>query len=172
VRHFFIYLAVVTLLFPALAASDVNVAPGHVYEVNLLIQYPLPSDTSWAGVYGSLSVDSPLDGKDYPGPQGYFTISPADVREANAQSVQLYSNGKLVVSDLDNWYVAISQSDDVNFDALVSTCDKNIDALLDGNFCDACVPSKTYDSNASIVVRDKNYCAREALLYGGKLQNQ
>ncbi len=165
-RHFLIYLAVVTFLFTAAAAGDINVLPGHVYEVNLLVQYPLPSNTAWAGVYGDVSVHSPLSGASYPGPFGYFSISPALVKEANSASVQLVSGNKLEVSDKNNWYIALSTNSDVNFDDLRSSCDVNVDSVLDGNFCGACLPSRTFSRDVNIYVRGREYCAREAILYG------
>ena len=164
-RHFLIYFAVVTFLFTAAAAGDVNILPGHVYEVNLLVQHPLPSNTAWAGVYGNISIQSPLSGSSYPGPFGYFSISPTLVWEANSSSVELLSGNKLAVADRNNWYVAISTSPDVNFDDLRSSCDVNLDAVLEGNFCDACSPSRTFSQEANVYVRGKEYCAREAILY-------
>jgi len=168
VRHFLIYLAVVTLLATAWAQGELNVSPGHVYEVNILIQYPIGPDTSWAGAYGDLTVDSPKLSSYYDSAFGYVDIGPADVNDTTS-SVQLFdSSKKLVVTDLNNWFFAMSKSPDVNFYALQDTCDQNLDALLsDGNFCAECTPNKTFDENAYIFVDDVNYCARATTVYEG-----
>ncbi|MDN5367177.1 MAG: hypothetical protein PWQ11_588 [Candidatus Diapherotrites archaeon] len=164
-RHFLIYLAVVTVLASALAQGGLNVEPGHVYEVNLLVQYPIGPETSWAGVYGDVSVSSPQLSSYYDSAFGYVEIGPSDVNEVTSSTL-LNARDQLVVTDLNNWFIAFSENDDVNFGALTSTCDQNLDALLsDGNFCDACTPNKTFDQNAFIIVDDKNYCARSTEVY-------
>gem|GEM_PF-6717126 len=88
------------------------------------------------------------------------------MKEANSASVQLVSGDKLEVADKNNWYIAFSTDSDVNFDDLSSSCDVNVDSVLDGNFCGACLPSRTFSQDVNIYVRGKEYCAREAILYG------
>ncbi len=166
-RRFFLYLLVVSFFPGAALAGSISVFPGTVYDVNLVVSYPLPAGTSWAGVYGDLSVQHPLDGRFYPGPFGYFSIDPALVREENSSSVELITSGKLAVSDTNNWYIAVSPYDDVNFSDLRSTCDVNLDSVLEGNFCGYCTPSQTYGSDVNITIRDRNYCAKLVILYDG-----
>ncbi|NPA76162.1 MAG: hypothetical protein GXN93_00190 [Candidatus Diapherotrites archaeon] len=166
-RQILLYLLVVTFVLSTAAASDLNVVPGHVYELNILVEYPIPQDSAWAGVYGDVSIQRPLDGRAYPGPFGYFTVSHTVVRETNSSSVELVSGDKLAVSDTNNWYIAFSTRKDVNFDDLRSSCDVDIDSILEGKFCGLCLPSETLSKDANIFVRNREYCAREAVLYGG-----
>ncbi len=151
----------------AVAQGEVNVSPGHVYEVNLLIQYPIGPETSWAGVYGDLTVDSPQLSSYYDSAFGYVDIGPADVNDVTS-STTIDTRDQLVVTDLSNWFFVLSRDDDLNFYDLRNTCDENLDALLsDGNFCNACTPNKTYDENVYILVNDVNYCARATTIYEG-----
>ncbi len=166
-RQILIYVAVVTLLVTAIAAGEVNVSPGHVYEVNLLVSYPVGPETSWAGIYGDLTVSSPQRSSYYDSPFGYVRIGPADLNEVTGSTV-LNARDQLVVTNLSDWFIALSPSPDVNFYDLRGSCDENLDALLsDGNFCPACTPNKTFDQNVIITVDDRNYCARSTEIYGG-----
>lgn len=165
-RHFLIYFAVVTVISAVAASGELNICPGSIYEVNLLIQYPLSSNVSWAGIYGDLNVESPEDANYYSSAFGYVEINPADLNDHTASVGLDNSNKKLRVTDLTNWYLVMSENGDLNFLSLRSTCDENLDSLLsEGNFCDACSPNITFDRNEYILVDDTNYCARVTDIY-------
>lgn len=160
-RAFFIYLLVVILL--PFARAEVDVTAGHVYEANLEIIYPLDGNTTWLGIYGSVSVDFTRRVWEYfPAAFGTFTVSPPPgVTHISVESEKTLS---IPIYIPNHWYAAISASPDVNVYDLNGTCgaDVNVDELIDGNFCDDCVPSKTFVEEENIYVNGKEVCAKVA----------
>ena len=159
-------LVVVTVLWALLSpvqAGSVEVNAGKVYETNIIVEHPL-SGTSWVGIYTSVAPLSSKKGWDYfLTPFAQITnLSPSNVQEAELN----LSKSVGYTGEMNNWYAVISPSSDANLYDLNSTCEENIDLLIEGNFCDDCVPSKTYDENAWILVNDRNLCSRKTLLYG------
>lgn len=163
----FYLLLVVNLAFSA----ELNVSSGYTYEVNVLVQKPL-QNTSWLGIYGFLSsTHSKHSWTYYLGPFAQITnLSPTnEVREVELNLLDTTKTLAYPDYNEDDWYVVLSQSTDVNLYDLNSTCEKNVDALIDGNFCSECLPSETYKKNTFILVNDRNLCAREVNLYDGIL---
>ncbi len=164
-RLFFIYSLVVTLLLAAPLVGALSVHSGYVYPVNLSVLYPLARGTSWAGLYGVLSAVTREKAAYYLGAFGYLQIAPTDLNELTS-SVIVNLRDQLHVTDYNDWWIAFSRSDSVDFTKLQSTCDANLDALLDGNFCPDCTPSKTYTIEKNIFVAGVEYCAWGTLIYG------
>ncbi len=159
------YLLVVVLLLPHLHA-ELNVSGGYIYEVSLIVEAPL-SGTTWLGLYGFVdSVPQKFSASYFETPFAIVSnLTPTDtVREVelNLQKTLAYPS----YSSESNWYVLVSPSGDVNLHSLSSTCDANVDALVEGNFCEGCTPSLTYEENDTVYVNDVNYCAKRAVLYG------
>ena len=165
-RLFFIYSLVVTLLLSAPLVGALSVDSGYVYPVNLSVLYPLSRGTSWAGLYGVLPVVDREKASYYSGAFGYLQIAPTDLNEVTS-SVIVNLRDQLHVTDYNDWWIAFSPSDSVDFTKLQSTCDKNLDALLEGNFCPDCSPQKTFTVDKNILVGGITYCAKGTLIYGG-----
>jgi len=160
-RALIIYLSVVSLL--ALAHADVNVLPGRVYEVNVFVIAPLDTNATWLGIYGDIGTDYVRrDWTYFSTPFGSFTVSPPPGVSNPTVSV---SSGKAVSIPIyipNHWYAAISTLSDVNLYDLEGTCDTNIDALIPGTFAPDYLPSKTFSSEANVLLNGKEVCVREA----------
>ena len=166
-RQFFIYFAVVTVFSAVVASEGVVISPGRIYEVNLLVHYPLSPEDSWAGVYGDVGVKRPESADYYSSPFGSVEISPADLDDVTASAELADPNRKLRVTDLNNWYVVLSENGELDFHSLRSTCDESLDVHFpSGDFCSgSCTPDSTFAREENIVVEGKSYCARTARIY-------
>ncbi len=157
-RWLVIYLLVVTFL--PLAWSEVNVVAGNVYEVNVIVVSPIEPNATWLGVYGNVGEDGVRRSWDYFSTAfGQFTVSPPPT----VTSVSISGRTLAVPILLPNhWFVGISESPDVNLYDLNGTCDANVDALIDGNFCSDCLPSKTFATDVNVTLNGKTVCASTA----------
>ncbi len=158
-RWAFLYLLVVTF---SLAYAEVNVTAGYVKETNLFVAVPLKENATWVGIYGKVTFDTELRSWQYYSTAfGSFSIQPPP----EVEYISLDTEKILALYYIPNhWFGALSESSDVNLYDLSGTCDQNVDALIEGNFCEECIPSKTFTSEENILLNGRTVCAKYAYL--------
>ena len=163
-------LLVVVTILSAVSGAAIDVNAGYTIDVNLFISTPV-TGTTWLGLYGSVgAISGKYSWTYYSTPFAQITnLTPTNEVRLAELNLTKTAVGYPSVSSPSNWYAVVSPASDVNLYYLNTSCDDNIDVLIEGNFCPECLPSKTYDTNSWIVVNDRNLCAKETNLYTGIL---
>ena len=141
----------------ALLLPAILVVGGDVYNAPLLVELNLNPSNDWVSIYGLVvSSSKKVEYTYYLFP--FLEVSGLSSATVTSLTFDTSSRSVFYTGDIVNWYVLMAPAD-VNVYSLYSTCGKNPDILVEGNFEDDVKPSRTFTNEENIVVNGREYCA-------------